>query len=474
MNIKNLIGFATGPIAAAALGLIITPVVSWVFSPEDVGRLNIFQTTVSFCLLLTALGLDQAYVREYHSATDRESLFKACFMPGLFILALLFAPTLMVTEKITNFLYETSDTRLYAITMMAVVITYLSRFLSLILRMQERGVAFSISQVLPKILQLTIIVGLAALPFHKEFIHLLLASFVSFTLVFLIYAWNTRYQWLAACTKKIDITQLFKLLRFGFPLIFAGLAFWSINAISVFSLRTLSNLSELAIYSVAFSFAGAATIVQAIFSLIWTPMAFKWEAQKIDMQRIDSVSQMLLAIISAVAVACGSLAWVVDILLPETYSQVKYLLLCCMIQPLLYTLSTVTSIGIGLARRNIFSLLSASAALITNISLSLSLIPQYGAKGAVISNALAFLVLFIVNTEASAWVWRQFPRRKIYIFVGLIVGLSVLTTALGSIAPFHFSMAWLSLAPLIYLVFKRQWIEIFTLAETRVNKFRSA
>ena len=74
MGIKNFIGFAFGPIASAVLGLITVPVFSWVFSPEDVGRLNILHMVISFCLLLLVLGLDQAYVREFHETSNTSQL----------------------------------------------------------------------------------------------------------------------------------------------------------------------------------------------------------------------------------------------------------------------------------------------------------------------------------------------------------------------------------------------------------------
>ena len=182
--------------------------------------------------------------------------------------------------------------------------------------MQGRGFAFSMSQVLPKIIQLVMMLGIIVITFEKKFIHLLVISVTSMLFVLIIYAWNTRRQWLLAVFTPIDNKQLKTLFGFGFPLIFAGLAYWGLIATSTFALHSMSTLSELAVYSVATSFAGAAAIFQSIFTVIWAPMVYKWVADGVDLKRIDVVTQQVLAVVCILVVACGSLAWIIDFLLP--------------------------------------------------------------------------------------------------------------------------------------------------------------
>lgn len=460
MNIKKIISFALGPLATAAFGLISIPIIAWVFQPEDIGRLTVFQTTIAFFLTLTTLGLDQAYVREYHESSDKKKLLKECFAPGFIFLLTISATTLIFSRDISILLYDSSNHILYAITIAAVISSFLIRFLSLTLRMQERGLAFSMSQVLPKAIQLIIIITIALASFQKGFIQLLLTYYFSITFVLLICFHNTKSEWRPALRKSIDQHELKKLLKFGFPLIFSSIAFWGINATTTFAIHGLSNLKELAIYSIATSLAGVAVILQSIFAVIWTPLAFKWQANGVDMQKVDNISQQVLAIICTIVVLCGSFSWLIDFILPESYSKVKFVILCCIIQPLLYTLSVITSIGIGIARKNILSLLSTLLALITNIILSLALIPKYGASGAAISNSLSYFVLFIVNTEASSRVWRKFPRRKIYIVVTVTVALCIATVIFSENFLSRPGFFWASLIPVIYILFSKQWIEI--------------
>ena len=66
MNVRKIAGFAVGPIGGAFLGFITLPLTAWFFSTEDIGRIALLQIVLGFTTMLFSLGLDQAYVREYH------------------------------------------------------------------------------------------------------------------------------------------------------------------------------------------------------------------------------------------------------------------------------------------------------------------------------------------------------------------------------------------------------------------------
>lgn len=454
-------GFAVGPVAAAAFGLVTVPVVAWIFPPADVGRLNIVQIAVSLCVLLFGLGLDQAYVREFHESGDRPALLKACFAPGCGVTLLIVLITAPFGSYFSKWLFGLENPIYYWVVVACVVSSFVSRFLSLILRMEERGLAFSMSQMLPKALLLLVVGTMAFTTSHRSFIHLQLAFLVSLLSVTFIYGWNTRHQWSPAVGATVNLAHLRNLLHFGGPLIFAGLAYWGLATTSSLTLRSMSSFSELAVYSVSMSFAGVGSIFSAIFSVVWAPMVYKWVALDVDMKRVDSIARQALALVCAILVLSGIFSWLTDFVLPSRYEQVKYLVLCCVAQPLLYTLSEVTCVGIAITRRTMLSLWSTLAATLTNIILSILLVPTHGAAGAVIANSIAFVVFFVARTEASARVWRPFPRARLYVFVCAGVGLSITTVVFGQGSIIKYYFWWLAMLPVIILSFRKEWVEIY-------------
>ncbi len=460
MNLKSIAGFAVGPILSAALGLISVPVIAWIFPVEDVGRLNVLQVTLSLCMMLVLLGLDQAYVREYHTTKNKSNLFRACLYPGLLFTILLILSASLFASEIALWLYGAIDPVLYFYTAAALLINYLSRFLSLILRMQERGLAFSLSQSIPKAVQLGLVLFVLVLPIHKNTRLLFLITLVSLATVLICYGWTTRHQWFCANENHTEHVNLKKLFLYGLPLVPAGFAFLGINAVSTYSLRTYSTLSELAIYSVAMSFAGAAGIFQSIFSVIWTPLAFKWEAEGADMRKVEKVANVVLAIICLLAIIFGSMAWVLDYILPAEYARVKYILLCGMIQPLLYSLSIVTSLGIGIKRKSNYAILSSGIALLVNIILNYFLTHGYGAVGALIGNAVSFLVLFFINTEISSYFWLAIPKIKIYIISTMITAVAILQAIYGDEFIFSHGFIWIFLFIIYVFIFRKHWTQL--------------
>ena len=467
MNNKSIFGFAFGPIANAILSLITLPIVAWIFDPNDIGRLNILQITLSFILLLSVLGLDQSYVREFHEFKDKDKLLAQCFFPGLILLLSTGIIGFFFAGLITKSLFDYESTALYLIIFIASLFNYISRFLSLILRMQERGWVFSISQILPKAIQILLIFFLLTTDIKKEFIHLSILTSASIILTSIIYLLATKENWEASLKTNFSIKESKSLIIFGFPLIFSGLAFWGLSATSAFSLRTWASLEELAIYSMANSFAGAAIIFQSIFTVVWSPIVYKWVSQGVNMNIVDKVGQQALAVVSFIVALCGSLSWLCDWLLPAQYADVKYILLCMMMQPLLYTLSEVTSVGIAIKRKTIYSLWATLTALITNLCINYFLVSEYGAAGAATANAIAFTVFFIARTEISAHIWRPFSRLKIYIFV-LILLISAISTAFaGFMQPIATHFSWFVLLFFFTISFRQQWQEIFNTLKIR-------
>src|SRR5690606_9973321 len=193
--------------------------------------------------------------------------------------------------------------------------------------------------------------------------------------VFLIFAWNTKREWVSAIPIRLDRQQNKELLRFGLPLMVGGLASWGLNVMDKLFLRTMSTFEELGVYSVAMSIAGVATIFAGIFNAIWAPMVYKWVSEGVDTDKIDEISGHVLAAVFFVIVLSGIFSWVLPFLLPEQYQAIRYLITVCLIGPLLYTLSETTAVGIAIVRKTFFSMLAATGAMLTNLVGSYLLVP---------------------------------------------------------------------------------------------------
>lgn len=451
MTPRKILSFAIGPIGGALFGLITLPLVTWFFAQEDVGRLSMLQVTISFGVLLFSLGLDQSYVREFHERENKPALLKQAAIPGFVLLIFTLAILLCFGDLLSEILFEVSATHLSLLVALALLASFTSRFLSLILRMGERGLAYSMSQLLPKLV-LVIIIGLYVfLGSDKTLTNLVLATTSSLVAVTLIFAWNTRYEWLKATTEPINLGQVGSMLKFGLPLVFGGMAFWGLTALDKVLLRTLSNFEELAIYSVSVSFSAAAILFKNVFSTVWAPIVYKWVSSGNGIEAVEKVQRFVLAFTILLFCLAGLLSWTITYFLPQEYDSVKWIIVSCLGFPLLYTLSETTVVGVGISRRSSFAMLASLLAFAVNIFGNFWLIPLFGAKGAAVSTCFSFLIFFILRTEFSIYVWRKFPRLLLYSYSITLVLLACTFTLYGSDFFKGFILSWSAL--LIFSIF---------------------
>jgi O-antigen/teichoic acid export membrane protein len=456
---KQIAAFAIGPIGGAVLGLISLPLITWFFPQDDVGRMAMLQVTLGFSTLLFSLGLDQSYVREFHEAGNKAALLKRAMLPGFILLVITVFVLLSLGGALAGWLFDVPRWQLSALVALALVTSYISRFLSLVLRMNERGLAFSMSQLLPKLLLLAIIGGYVAVGADKNLINLVLANAAAITFVCAIYCWSTRTEWLEGIRSKLDIEKLKSMLRFGLPLILGGLAFWGLTAIDKVFLRTLASFEELAVYSIAVSFAGAAVILQNVFSVVWAPTVYKWASIGQGLENVHKVSRYILALVVLGFSLAGLLSWVVTFFLPDNYAAVQWIVVSCIGYPLLYTLSETTVVGIGISRRSSFSMLAAVIAFAVNLAGNWWLIPPFGAAGAAVSTCVSFWVFFLLRTEFSIYVWKPMPRLLLYTYTVISVAGAVTFTLWGKDFSSWFAWFWLFLLLTWSFTFKTEILD---------------
>ena len=418
------------------------------------------QVTLGFSILLFSLGLDQSYVREFHEADNKPALLKRAMLPGLMLLVVTVLVLLSFGGKLAGWLFDVPAWHLSVLVAVALVASYLSRFLSLVLRMNERGLAFSMSQLLPKLLMLVIIGGYVAVGADKDLTNLVLANTAAIAFVCVIYGWNTRAEWLAGIRTKLDVDQLKSMLRFGLPLIMGGLAFWGLTAIDKVFLRTLASFEELGVYSVAVSFAAAATILQSVFSTVWAPTVYKWASAGTGLSNVHKVSRYILALVVLGFALAGLLSWIVTFFLPANYAAVQWIVVSCIGYPLLYTLSETTVVGIGISRRSSFSMLAAISAFAVNLLGNWWLIPIFGAAGAAVSTCVSFWVFFFLRTEFSIYLWKPMPRLVLYAFTLVSVAGAVVFTLWGEVLKGWMVGYWLVVLAAWAVVFRGEVLEV--------------
>lgn len=470
MNIKKLVYFSIGPLGGAFLSLITVPFVAWFFSVEDVGRLTMLQVILSLSVALFSLAMHQAYVREYHEVADKPLLFKICIIPGFIFLSLTCLVILFLPLSISNLLFGIESQYLTFLLVVSIFCSLFINFFSHVVRMEERGLAFSLTQITPKLLLILFIGSIPLMRLNAEFITLMHMSSLSIVITFFVFCWVTRDTWIKSINSSVDYSLLRRTILFSLPLVVGGISYWALTTIDRFFIRSISGFEELGVFSLAVTIAGSVAVISTIFSNIWHPILYRWVKDGVDLVKLQKIVDFMMLLITFIWSFLGVFSFLLPYFFPTDYAGIEYLLLPCAAVPLFYMFSQVTSVGIGVTRKSTLSMSASIIALLVNCILNMLLVPLKGASGAALATLLSFFIFFIIRTEASAFIWYGFPRHKLYLLLVLYV-LATIVFVLTAGAIQYFFVVWLSLISLTCILYRVRVAELLSLFKSFIKRY---
>lgn len=416
MNVRKLAGFSFGPILGAIFGFLTLPLLAWYFSPDDVGKFSMLQVTLSLGVMFFSLALHQSYVREYSETSDKGQLLAISFWPGAIFLLLAIALTEASRISVSKIIFGNSDRHLDYAIYVGLFLSLVINSLSHVLRMQDRGIAFSLTQIIPRIsLLLFVTIGIITFTEHgfRDIVFSnVLALLCSSTLFILLIRNDIKQSFYSF--KSIDWHLLKTMLKFALPLIVGGMAYWALTTIDRIFIKKYAGFDRLGIYAVATSIAAAATVLTSIFSTLWHPVIYKWAKEGVEINAVQTVVDYVFIVVLLIWSLVGITSGFISFALPLIYSDIQYLLTLCFSVPFLYLLSETTMVGIGISRKSNYAMMASVMALFFSLILNYLLVPSLAEKGAAISSMLAFIVFFIVRTESTCFLWKPLKRTKIY------------------------------------------------------------
>lgn len=424
---KRIALYAMGPVGVAALSFIILPLLTWIATPETVAIYSLFTVVLNLTVMASTFGLDQALVRFYYASSDKTKLLVKTLFPGLILV-------LATSALVWGFNVELSANTIglggvNSALIVAVILAYNSRFLSLVLRMEDKAFQYSFSQLLPKIWLLGALLYFFSLEQQvsgKKIIYLLLTGW------FLVVLYQGIYAKLAiGSTDKLSArkTSIKALWGYGLPLLISSSSYYLLTVSDKFFIKQMIDLEAVAQYSTSAHFANVIFIIQSVFVSIWPPFIYKLFESQSKHDKVKNIVVVTGVVMTFIVVLLWSLTGIastfIEFLLPEHYSTIRQLMPILVAVPLLCLLAEVSGIGINLRKKTIYHSIATLTALILNLLLNYLLIPIFGLGGAAIATVISFFLYFVIKTESAARL--GFPVKRVVLY-GLLFAL--LTTSI--------------------------------------------
>lgn len=411
-----------GPVIGALISFITIPVTTHYIYPAEYGKASmflLFQTIVGTFLFL---GIDQAYTREYHDVRDKTSLLQNAMLLPITLALLVLLATLLFPQPLSHLLFghrnDTIPTILFGVMTLFMV---LERFLMLYVRMQEKAFEYSMLTIMVKtaVLILTLIFIFFI---RRDFLTVVYATVLGQILGDVWLFWRYR-ELLKLKGFTIDHALLKTLVRFGLPIVIATSLSSLLGGLDRFALRLWSDFDQIGIFSATLKIAAVLSVVQTGFTSFWVPTAYRWYSENRPTAYFKIVSEIILLVMSLLACGIFLFKSAIIYILSDNYSGAQYLVGFLCLQPLIYTVSETTCLGIVFSKKSYLNIWVGISALIPAVILDILLVPPLGAAGAAISTAVAFLFFFAARTFFSEKYWIRLPVAKHYmVFFVLLAG----------------------------------------------------
>jgi len=256
---------------------------------------------------------------------------------------------------------------------------------------------------------------------------------------------------------RIDRKWMSELLRFGYPFIFMGLAYWLFGSMDRWMLATMSSVEEVGLYSVAFRFSTIVLFVSAAFAQAWSPVAIKIRTED-PLGYRQTYANVLVLLLYVMLLVGGGLALfsgeLIYLIMPDDYADSAFPLVILSFGVIIQAVQQVAAIGISIEKKTaLFARLAWFTAVI-NFLLNFAFIPNYGAIGA----AWATMVSHMVLTGSYLYFTQRLhplpiPWKKLLFLsaLGLIVAFCALMCNTASVSLFRVSIKILLLLMIMVL-----------------------
>jgi len=432
---KDVAIYGSGDLIFRLIGFLVFPIYAQVFSVEEFGVLALITASTGVVALVASLGLNMAITRYYWDPQTTTAMRPTVVSTGLAVqfvwsaaLVLLVVASIFPVRGIIASRYA-AGWEIIVMALMVVIPDQVLQYCLNVLRLDFSPWKFMFVSFLKNVFSVT--VGLVLVLFFAGGLGGLFAGGLAGTVIAASIA-------LVLVRRELVPTLNFpaakRLVVFGYPFIFAGLAYLLFGSVDRWMLAELSTSTQLGLYAIAYKFASVVLFVTGAFGQAWSPIALKLmrddAGYRSAYSRVLSTWFFFLVIAGSTVALFGKEA--LHVLTPREYWAAAPVLAPLIMGIVLSGTTQITAIGISLENRTRLFASAAWATAFANVMLNFVLIPRWGALGAA---AATFLSYGLLTSLYLFWSQRVHPipleKPKLLYSAALVISIAAFSAGGG-------------------------------------------
>lgn len=394
--VKDMSIYGGGEFLLKIIGFATLPIFAHIFSVSEFGLIELILTIAGLIGIFLNLGLNNAVQRFYFDPGVPEKDRPSIVSSGLWILC---GWSILFTLAVCTISFILNDTLLtkYEIPLSLLLIALLTNIPSQILqycldvlRLHFAPVAYSCLSILKNIsgiiLQLLLVV-----PFSLGVFGYFFGAFIALILIIPVGFWVIKKDLHLAFERSYGEI----LIAYGYPFVFAGMAYWIFGTIDRLMLTGMTDLTQVGLYSIAFKFSTILTFVNSAFGQAWSPYVIKLYREEINYRQI--ISQIFsIWFFSLTVIGLGLIFFSKELLIittPQEYWPAASTLAMLTIGLILLGTTQITVFGISIEKKTYILSWIAWITAGLNIGFNYLFIPSMGALGSAIATTITYAFL---------------------------------------------------------------------------------
>jgi len=415
--LKDLVKYLPVKVVPAIAGIIVLPVVTRLFPPEDYGNYVLVMATVS--ILTTIVGWLSMSIVRFHPAYERDGRlpeFYGAVIKWLLISIVALAAISVVILLTARAYVPIQLHHLMLIGILAFVLSAGFVVLQSFLRIRRQVSWYVGFSVWKSIAAPGIGIGLVLI-LHYGIEGLLWGSILA-TAVVTPLLWKISLGKTPLKIRRFSTGLTKEMAKYSFPLVVGNLAAWILSLSDRYILEFSRGAGEVGIYSIGYRISESSILlITSLYAFAFNPVAIIiWEKQgrKASQEFLYRGTRYLLLLCIPAVVGISVLGEpVVNVLAaPEYYEGAKVIPLVAL-GGLFLGLQQRFSAGLSFYKKTHLLMFCIIAAGLLNLGLNFVLIPKYGyiAAAATTLVSYAFLLLLMVPTSRRFFAWK-FPFKS--------------------------------------------------------------
>jgi len=432
--IKDSLVYGLGNGIKKFIGFFLLPIYTRALTPEDYGLLG---TLGTFTMLLSAFlnfGLDSASGYYYFLTKDSKEKGEILFTHFILRILGIIPPIILsfFSSQLSLLFFKSIEySWLVFISIIVVPVNLLMSEQSHIYRYFRKPWSYNVITIVKAVTNIVFGIGLvliikmgvlgAQIASILSSLIVVAGSFLFFTRR--VYTWSFNLFWAK------------KMMRFGFPLIWAGLSVWVFNSIDRFFILYYKDLKEIGYYSIGTTFSQPILLINMAVQMSFGVLFFKTFNDEIDPEK-PKARKMATDSFNIYLIVSVYIALFLSIFSLELFKFVATAAYAPgAISIPFITFSYIASQayqnmgpGITIAEKNYHYLWITIFTAILNIGLNFLFIPTMGFVGAALATLISFVAYWLIKYFIAQ---RYFPidynlvKILLYFFVGLIIALFI-------------------------------------------------